>query len=132
MDFTNVSIKIVNPQNRQLPAETELLVDSGALYSIVPAQFLRNIALEPKRRQTFILANGDSITRPVGEAIFRFSDYEGTAPVIFGEETDKAVLGVVTLEVLGLQIDPIRQELKPAPGLLLALGKTNASVSRYG
>ncbi|GAI31249.1 unnamed protein product, partial [marine sediment metagenome] len=38
-------------------------------------------------------------------AIFRFSDYEGTAPVIFGEETDKAVLGVVTLEVLGLQID---------------------------
>ncbi len=132
MDFTNVSIKIINPQNRQLSAETELLVGSGALYSIVPAQFLRNIALEPKRRQTFVLANGDSITLPVGEAIFRFRDYEGTAPVIFGEETDKAALGVVTLEVLGLQIDPIRQELKPAPGLLLALGKTNASVSRYG
>ena len=132
MDFTNVSIKIANPQKPQLSADTELLVDSGALYSIVPAQFLRNIALEPKRRQTLILANGDSIARPVGEAIFRFSDYEGTAPVIFGEETDKAVLAVVTLEVLGLQIDPIRQELKPAPGLLLALGKTNASVSRYG
>ncbi len=132
MGFTNVSIKIINPQNQQLSAETELLVGSGALYSTVPAQFLRNIALEPKRRQAFILANGDSITQPVGEAIFRFSDYEGTAPVIFGEETDKAVLGVVTLEVLGLQIDPIRQELKPAPGLLLALGKTNASVSRYG
>jgi hypothetical protein len=59
----------------------------------------------------------------VGEAIFRFSDYEGTAPVIFGEETDKAVLGVVTLEVLGFQIDPIGQEFKPAPGLLLALRK---------
>ena len=84
MDFTNISIKIINPQNRQLSAETELLAGSGALYSIVPAQSLRNIALEPKRRQAFILANGDSITRPAGEAIFRFSDYEGTAPVIFG------------------------------------------------
>ncbi|GAI50735.1 unnamed protein product, partial [marine sediment metagenome] len=39
MDFTNVSIKIVNPQKRQLSADTELLVDSGALYSTVPAQF---------------------------------------------------------------------------------------------
>lgn len=123
MDFTNVSIKIINPQKPQLSADTELLVDSRALHGIVPAQFLRNIALEPKRRQTFILANGDSITRPVGEAIFRFSDYEGTAPVIFGEETDKAVLGVVTLEVLGLQIDPIRQELKPAPWFVTGAGK---------
>lgn len=131
MDFTNVPIKIINPQNQQLSADTELLVDSGALYSIVPGRLLRNIDLEPKRKQTFILANGDSITRPVGEAIFRFSDYEGTAPVIFGEDTDKPVLGVVTLEVLGLEIDPTRQELKPAPGLLLVLGETIASFSRY-
>ena len=131
MGFTNVPIKIINPQKPQLSADTELLAGSGALYSIVPGRLLRNIDLEPKRKQTFILANEDSITRPVGEAIFRFSDYEGTAPVIFGEDTDKAVLGVVTLEVLGLEIDPTRQQLKPAPGLLLVLGETNAFFFRY-
>ena len=39
--------------------------------------------------------------------------------VIFGEDTDNEVLGVTTLEQLGLQIDPVRREIKPLALYLL-------------
>jgi predicted aspartyl protease len=39
--------------------------------------------------------------------------------VIFGHESDVEVLGVTTLEQLGLQIDPMSGELKAMPLYLL-------------
>ncbi len=39
----------------------------------------------------------------------------GAAPVIFGEPGDATLLGTVTLESLGLILDPIRRELRPLP-----------------
>jgi len=33
--------------------------------------------------------------------------------VIFGEKGDATLLGALTLEALGLSLDPIRRELKP-------------------
>lgn len=94
-------------------------MDSGALYSLVSTPILETMGIVRKWRQNFILASGETIARWVGEVIFKFGDREATAPVIFGEGNDKPVLGVVTLEVLGLEIDPISRQLKPAPGLLL-------------
>jgi hypothetical protein len=38
--------------------------------------------------------------------------------VIFGEPGDSNVLGVFTLEALGLSLDPLRRELKPLPMIL--------------
>jgi hypothetical protein len=38
--------------------------------------------------------------------------------VIFGEKGDATLLGALTLEALGLALDPIRRELKPLPMML--------------
>jgi hypothetical protein len=40
------------------------------------------------------------------------------APVIFGEKGDSTLLGIVTLEALGVILDPIRRELRPLPMIL--------------
>jgi hypothetical protein len=37
----------------------------------------------------------------------------GAAPVISGRRGDTGLLGVVTLEALGLQLDPLRRTLRP-------------------
>ncbi|MBS7629139.1 hypothetical protein KEJ23_04095 [Candidatus Bathyarchaeota archaeon] len=39
--------------------------------------------------------------------------------VIFGEKEDTPLLGVTTLEELGLEVDPVTKQLKPAALLLL-------------
>jgi predicted aspartyl protease len=48
---------------------------------------------------------------------------EGTAyivPVVFGEEETQPLLGMVTLEIFRLGIDPVSERLTPVPGLLMA------------
>src|SRR5437667_9926493 len=79
-------------------AEVEFLVDSGAIYSLVPGQILRKLGLRPYRSVTFALADGTKIKRKVGDAYFELDGHRGPAPVIFGEKGDEPLLGVTTLE----------------------------------
>jgi clan AA aspartic protease len=89
------------------------LVDSGAVYSLVPAETLRRLGLRPYREVTFALADSTRITRKVGDAYFEIDGSMGPAPVIFGEEGDEPLLGVTTLESLGLVLDPFKRRLIP-------------------
>jgi hypothetical protein len=65
-----------------------------------------------------MFADGREITRPVGDAIFMFGDQRAASPVIFGEEDDAALLGSVSLESLGLVLDPMKRVLRPLPMVL--------------
>ena len=44
---------------------------------------------------------------------------EGHTPVILGEEGDEALLGIVTLEILGLVLNPFNRTLQPMRMLLV-------------
>jgi len=94
------------------------LVDSGAKYSLVPSDDWRAIGLTPRRRLTFVLADGTQIERDVSECYIRLPQGEGHTPVILGEAGDEALLGVVTLEILGLVLHPFNRTLQPARLLL--------------
>jgi hypothetical protein len=43
---------------------------------------------------------------------------KAASPVIFGERGDSTLLGIVSLEALGLLLDPLRRELRPLPMVL--------------
>ena len=94
------------------------LVDSGAKYSLLPIDDWHAIGLVPKRRLTFILADGTQIERDVSECYIRLPQGKGHTPVILGEPGDEALLGVVTLEILGLVLHPFNRTLQPARMLL--------------
>lgn len=98
----------------------KLLVDSGAIYSIIPSKTLSRLGIEPHGERSFMLADGTEITRRIGDATFIIDGNRGASPVIFGERGDAALLGVVSLEALGLMLDPIRRVLRPLP---LVLGR---------
>jgi predicted aspartyl protease len=98
--------------------DVHFLVDSGAKYSLLPETEWRAIGLEPRRRLTFILADGTSIERDVSECHIALPQGEGHTPVILGERGDEALLGVVTLEILGLVLHPFNRTLQPARMLL--------------
>ena len=91
----------------------DLLVDTGALYSIVPGSLLRELGIEPTQRLEFELADGPVIMRDVGEARFFYDGRNAVSNVIFGEQDDAAVLGVVTLEQMGLEVDPVHKQILP-------------------
>ena len=122
MGMTVVEIEVGNPANPEVTERVDFLVDSGAIYSVVPAPILRRLAILPLTNQVFRLANGERITRQKGGAMFKYGDRIGVAGVIFGEPDDSNLLGAFTLEALGLALDPLRRELRELPMILGGYG----------
>jgi predicted aspartyl protease len=113
MGVTTLFVEVANPAKPEVRVRLEFMVDSGSVYSVVPASVLRRLKIKPLKRESFRLANGATIIRRKGGAMFKFQRYVGVADVIFGKEGDATLLGALTLEALGLSLDPIRRELKP-------------------
>jgi predicted aspartyl protease len=118
MSLTHVEIDIANPANPDRAIRRRLLVDSGAIRSLVPGSLLRDLGIEPITEDSYMLANGDKITRRRGVALFKYGERIGGADVIFGEEGDSDLLGVLTLEAMGLGLNPLTRELFEIPMLL--------------
>ena len=90
------------------------LVDSGAGYSLLPHRVWQALGLHPTRGERFILADGTVVTRDVSYFYLVLPQGEGYSPVILGEEgDDQALLGAVTLENLGLVLNPFSRTLHP-------------------
>lgn len=121
MGLTVLEIEVGNPANPDVTEKLEFLIDSGAVYSVVPTPTLEKLGIRPLAEQTFRLADGSKIMRKKGGAVFKYGERIGVADVIFGEEGDHVLLGAFTLEALGLSLDPLRRELKPIPMLLAVL-----------
>jgi len=94
-------------------ADVEFLVDSGATYSVLPKDVWERLGLKPKRKTTFTLADGTTIKRSISEAYVVLPQGEAHTPVVLGENGDQALLGVVTLEILGLVFNPFDRTLQP-------------------
>ena len=118
MGLTVLNIKVGNPANPEVLEEVEFLIDSGAIYSVVPTPILQKLGIKPFAEQEFRLADGAKIVRKKGMAFFKYGDHVGGADVIFGEKGDSNLLGAFTLEALGLALDPFRRELRPLPMIL--------------
>lgn len=110
---------VVKEHRRATRAQAvDFLVDSGAVYSLVPSTVLRRLGIRPHRTVDFALADGTTISREVGDAYFELKAEGGAAPVIFGEPGDEPLLGATTLESLGLMLDPFKRRLVPMRMLL--------------
>lgn len=118
MGLTVLEIEVGNPASPEVTEKIEFLIDSGAIYSVVPTAILERLGIRPLAEQEFRLADGTKIVRKKGVAVFKYGDRIGGADVIFGEEGDSMLLGAFTLEALGLCLDPLRRELKPLPMIL--------------
>jgi len=118
LGLTVLEIEVGNPANPDVTQKLDFLIDSGAIYSVVPSAILKRLGIKPLTNETFRLANGSKIVRKKGIALFKYDDRIGGADVIFGEKGDSVLLGALTLEALGLSLDPLRRELKELPMIL--------------
>ena len=113
MGLTHALLKVKQNHEHKDFIEVNFLIDSGAVYSLVPAKQLEKIKIKPHRSMTFVLADGTKVERRVGDAFFEWHGEGGAAPVIFGEKGDEALLGSTALESLGLVLNPFNRELSP-------------------
>ena len=92
--------------------ELELLVDTGSVYTWIPEDILQKIGISPTGQHKFRTIEGRDIIREVGEAVLEINGERATSIVVFATEGDASVLGVYSLEGLGLEVDPTNKQLK--------------------
>lgn len=126
MGLTHVSVKVGNPANGRRAEVVRCLVDSGAVYSLIPGTVLRRLGVKPHSSSEFVLANGEVIRRRLATATLEYQGRRGDSMVIVGERGDDPVLGAITIESLGLVLDPFRRELRP---MQLPLKPTSTSAT---
>jgi len=112
---------IVSGRRRGAKRPVRFLVDSGAVYSVLRQADWRSLRLVALRELEFVLADGTPLRRQVSECMFELEGRRATSPVVLGESEDEALLGAVTLETLGLILNPLTRTLQPMRMLLARL-----------
>ena len=113
MGLTHQRLTVKSSRKGRKAIEVDFLIDSGAVYSLVPRKRLKALGIKPYKTLDFSLADGSTMTREVGDAYFEFRGDGGAAPVIFGEDGDQPLLGATTLESLGLILNPFHRIFIP-------------------
>lgn len=115
MGMFKKKIKLSNSKNPNLFFEEDFWVDTGALYSFAPEDYLEKIEVEPSAKRSLILADGRQDTRLLGFCDFQIEELEGTipCPIIFAPKGSLFLLGATALENFGVDVDPIQKKLKP-------------------
>jgi clan AA aspartic protease len=116
MGIAYVDGQVKGPKGKY--ADVRFLVDSGATYTVLPNNVWKAIGLKPKKQMILTLADGTSIERSVSEMYIKLPQGDAHTPVILGEKNDKPLLGAVTLEILGLVLNPLDRTLHPMRMLL--------------
>jgi clan AA aspartic protease len=115
MGLLKKKVRLSNSKNPELFFEEEFWVDTGALYSFVPEDYLQRIGVEPAATRKLVLADGRQETRLLGFCDFQIEGLQGSIPcaVVFGPKGSLFLLGATALENFGVEVDPIQKKLKP-------------------
>ena len=119
LEYVRVRGVIANPFKRSLRLEVEFIADAGAIYTMIPEAIARKLDLSATGKRRFKLADGRIVEYPVSEAFIVIEERGATSLVVIGPEKASPLLGVTTLELLGLQVDPVTGKLKPLELMIL-------------
>ncbi len=112
MGTVKVTIGVGDPQGRQFK-DVEVVVDTGSTYTAVPRELLQRLGVPVERSLPSETADGRIVPVDVGEATIRLQGLQFHTPVIFAEENEPSLLGVVSLEQAALAVAPLAGRLIP-------------------
>lgn len=115
----HVTVTIKAAQQAKKKYAADFLVDTGATDCLVPASKLEKAGIRRAGKMSYELANGETKEYDFGLAVIEFMGDITAGRVIFGPENSEPVLGVTSLESVGILVDPTKQTLKRMPAIPL-------------
>ncbi len=91
--------------------EVEFLVDTGAFYTIIPPALAEKLSIKAVEVAELTLADKRKVMAGVTVAYIKLLDREGILPIAI-MDSPEPLLGVTTLEGLGLRVDPVTGKLE--------------------
>ena len=112
--YVDCTVENIDNSARQMKIG-KLFVDTGSEYTWLPEEDLRKLAISPRKKGvSFIMANGEIVTRAVGYAILYVAEFETIDEVVFAKPGDLRLLGARTLEGFGSVVDARQRKLVAA------------------
>jgi clan AA aspartic protease len=97
--------------------ETKALVDTGATLTVIPESLARELGLKVTGRSKVETGVG-IIELNRSRAYIEIMGRSDIVPVLISSTVDKVLIGVTTLEILELEVDPLTGKLKERALLL--------------
>ena len=88
----------------------EVLVDTGADTTWVPARLLESIGISRERIVRYRLSDDSVVTRDIGYAIVHAGGTATADEVVFALPEDLVVLGARSIQGLNLKVDLVKKE----------------------
>ena len=122
MGTFKVGCKVENISDRSLSLVVKnVLVDTGSEYTWLAEATLRKIKIAVEKKDvSFVMANGQKITRSVGFALIRVDGAFTVDEVVFAQPGDLQLLGARTLEGLNLVVNSRDKKLAAAGPIVVA------------
>jgi len=118
MDTFSISANLANPQRPDLRVTLDLLVETGATWTMLPHEVVTHLGLPTAYERGVTLTSGERVSYPAGQVAMQLNGEELITLFLAGPAGCLAVLGAVTLEEFALAPDPVRKTLVPVVGLL--------------
>jgi predicted aspartyl protease len=119
MGIFTAKLRVANTADNSRSQEIDFLVDTGASYSGLSRDRLKELGIAGTGRMQFKTIEGHLIEREVAPVLVSTDGRIGGDTVIVGEAGDMEVIGAHTLESLGVAADPVQKKLVPTIGLAL-------------
>ena len=110
----SVQLEVGNPSREEFVA-VEALVDTGAIYTMLPEDLLDRLGIPRLETDIFELADDSLVEYWIGSASVRIQGRMLPVPVVFARPDNTPLLGATTLEIFRLVADPVNEHLIPAP-----------------
>ncbi|MCP8308806.1 MAG: clan AA aspartic protease [archaeon] len=112
-----MDVELINAKKPDIRVPARALVDTGATYSVIPANIVKKLELENLGYVEVKTASGSEKLQETEVKVKAF-DRERVTPALVSEKVDTPLIGVVTLEILRLKIDPTTGKAEGLPLLL--------------
>ena len=90
------------------------VVDTGASYTVIPAQILDELGIEKRKTRTFSFGDGSRRELATGWVEMELQGDRDDVQVVFGPDSRKILIGAIALETFALAADAKYRRLIPA------------------
>ena len=108
---TRVSVRIHGPRGY---VDLEMVADTGATLTTIPAHVARSTGLVSTGSVIVKLADGTKKGISIAQAEVEVRGDKAPVRVLIGSDDQVPLLGLTSLETLGLKVNPVESVLEPA------------------
>jgi len=110
-DETCVRLGLLKQQDVRTATVTAI-VDTGAMYMVIPEELNQKLGLRITGEKTAHIANGQRVKSKITESVkVQWKDRDIVVPAMIIPGSEKILFGAMALEGMDLMVDPVNQQV---------------------